>query len=627
MMAVIAVLPAALLFSQAASETPSAAGEDLIPFLNQVLIWYRQLAAQEHLVSEPSDVLFVNDSRQIADQAVRLSFDFARARAQALGGEAAAAAPRAKNGSQYQRMSDLEAKAGQQVKQTQQQLDGLRQQLEKATGKKRRTLQATIAETESELELYQARRDAMRNVLQIAVESGGKPAAGSLAEQIEELARTVPAASGKTPAATSGASPAPTTAPTSVTSAVAAHKTPTGILPLASDLFALRGKISSLDDQIDSTDALIQSTKSVRAPLVAQIRGLTQKGDEIAAQAESSDPKVLAQQRKDLEALTVQYKQISASLLPLGRQSVLLGLYRRNLADWRDSVGIQFRSELKGLLLRLAGLGLVLGLILGVFELWRRATLRYVTDTRRRNQFLLLRRITLWCLLAIILAFAFSNELGALTTFAGLLTAGVAVALQSVILSVAGYFFLIGKYGLRVGDRVQVAGTVGDVIDIGLVRMHLMEVSGGASPQPTGRVVAFSNSVVFQATAGLFKPIPGTNFLWHEITVMLGPETNYRQVEQRMLDAVNKVYSEYRDKMEIQRRTMERSLRTVPSGALAPESRVRLTATGLEVVIRYPVELGNAAAIDDRVTRELMDAIAREPQLRLLGAQIEAKSA
>ena len=73
--------------------------------------------------------------------------------------------------------------------------------------------------------------------------------------------------------------------------------------------------------------------------------------------------------------------------------------------------------------------------------------------------------------MAIIVAVAFASELGTITTFAGLMTAGIAVALQNVILSVAGYFFLIGKYGVRVGDRVQVAGVTGDVVDIGLVRL------------------------------------------------------------------------------------------------------------------------------------------------------------
>jgi len=224
-------------------------------------------------------------------------------------------------------------------------------------------------------------------------------------------------------------------------------------------------------------------------------------------------------------------------------------------------------------------------------------------------------------IIAIVVAAAFATELGTLATFAGLMTAGVAVALQNVILSVAGYFFLIGKYGVRVGDRVQIAGVTGDVIDIGLVRLHIMEIgTGGTDARATGRVVVFSNSVVFQANTGLFKQIPGTNFVWHDISLTLAADSNYHLVEKRMLEAVNSVYEKYKDTMESQRRRMEQSLSGISVRPLNPESRLRLTQTGLEAVIRYPVELSNSAQIDDDMARALLDAIAKEPRLRLVGS-------
>jgi small-conductance mechanosensitive channel len=380
-----------------------------------------------------------------------------------------------------------------------------------------------------------------------------------------------------------------------------------------------------LKDNLDLTDELADSGRQLRAPLLAQIRELSQKGDQLAAEPESQDPVALAEQRKQITALTQQYKQLSASLLPLGKLNILLEVYKRSTNNWRASVDSQYRNEIKGLALRLSLLAIILGVIMGIFELWRRAIFRYITDARRRYQFLLLRRIVLWIVVAIVIGLAFASELGAVTTFAGLLTAGIAVALQNVILSIAGYFFLVGKYGVRVGDRVQVAGVTGDVVDIGLVRLHLMEVSAGPSPIPTGRIVAFSNAVVFQANAGLFKPIPGTNFLWHEISLTLGPETDYRGAEKRLLEAVNQIFEEYREKMEHQRRSMERALNTSSLRAFTPESHLHLIPTGLEVVIRYPVELGTAAEIDDRVTRALIEAIEREPRLRLLGSTIKAE--
>ncbi len=90
-------------------------------------------------------------------------------------------------------------------------------------------------------------------------------------------------------------------------------------------------------------------------------------------------------------------------------------------------------------------------------ELWKRAVFNYVQEPRRRHQLLLVRRIVMWAVALAIIGIAFATEASSFATFAGLLTAGIAVAMQSVLVSIVGYFFLIGKYGLRVGDRVQIA--------------------------------------------------------------------------------------------------------------------------------------------------------------------------
>lgn len=610
----------------ARSDATADSGEEIIPFLNQTIEWYRQITVQQQLATEPSDVLFLNDNRQIADQVVRLSFDYARARAQALSNEApASSSSQGGQTSQYQRLADAANKADQQVKTSQQEIDTQRQKLATATGKKRRELEALLAETQSELDLFQVRRDVLRSMLQFATGASGAAGGGSLSARIDELAKTVPVAS-VNPKSTSTDSAAQTNTSNNLSIAAKERKQePTGMLALIEDIIAVRRKLTSLEDNIRLTDQLAQASKDLRTPLIAKVRELTQKGNNLAAQADSSDTAGLLQEQKDLQALTQEYKQLSASVLPLGKQNILLDLYKRSMGNWRNAVDSEYRAEVKNLMLRLGLLAVILGVVLGMFELWRRAIYRYIAEPRRRYQFLLLRRIVLWIVIAIVIGLAFASEIGAVTTFAGLLTAGIAVALQNVILSVAGYFFLVGKYGVRVGDRVQVSGVTGDVVDIGLVRLHLMEVTGGATPRPTGRVVVFSNAVVFQANAGLFKQIPGTSFLWHEITLTLGPETDYRAAEKRLLEAVNHVYDEYREKMELQRRSMERALNTAGIREFAPESHLHITSSGLEVVIRYPVELSTAADIDDHVTRALIENIGREPRLRLLGSTIKTE--
>jgi hypothetical protein len=86
-------------------------------------------------------------------------------------------------------------------------------------------------------------------------------------------------------------------------------------------------------------------------------------------------------------------------------------------------------------------------------------------------------------------------------------------------------------------------------------------------------------------------------------------------VEERVMQAVNKVFTEYRDQMEQQRRNVERSINSTLA-TFAPEGRLHLTQSSLEVVVRYPVELGNAGEIDDKITREILNAIENDPKLR-----------
>ena len=357
----------------------------------------------------------------------------------------------------------------------------------------------------------------------------------------------------------------------------------------------------------------------MRAPLLVNLKALSVRGDELAKAADTAGPAELQQQKQQLDALAAEFKQASAAALPLSKQRILLRLYQQSLANWRSVIAGRRSTELKGLIARLTILGLVIGMVVAGSALWRRAVYRYVHNPRRRYQALLLRKFVMWFLVAVIIAFSFASKLGSIVTFAGLITAGVVVALQNVVLSMVGYFLLIGKYGIRVGDRVQIGGVTGEVIDIGLVRIHLMELSSDEY-LPTGRVVAFANTIVFQPTAGLFKQIPGTNFLWHEITLKLAPETDYAKVKERLLRVVEDVLADYQDELKRQSRAMEHSFVSASANEFRPKVQVRFMSSALEAVIRFPVDLQRASEIDERVTHELLHELDREPRLKLVSS-------
>ena len=319
---------------------------------------------------------------------------------------------------------------------------------------------------------------------------------------------------------------------------------------------------------------------------------------------------------RQLEALLARFKQVIGSSAPLSEQAGQITATRGALLEWRDASDEEYDSALRYLLLRVGMLAVVLIVIFAVSELWRRATVRYVRDMRRRRQFLLLRRVVVGCTVALFVVLSFVTEFGSLATFAGFSAAGIAVAMQSVILSVVAYFFLVGRWGVRVGDRVTVSGVTGEVVDIGLFRLYLMELGGsGLTLQSTGRIVVFPNAVFFQPSA-LFKQLPGVDYGWRTMTLTLAPTTDYAPVEGRLLAAVESVYADYREKVERQHQNALSSM-NLHTTAPRPESRLRLVEAGLQITIRYPVEFGRADEIDDRITRAVVQEIEREPKLRM----------
>jgi small-conductance mechanosensitive channel len=625
----LVILLIASAWQQVSAQAPSAAlvtpnAQDVIAYLNQNIDWYRHLASEESIATDPGDVLFVNDNRETANQIVRLSFEFARAAAQVASTQSAPQTNPSPASSRFQNLVQIAVQTDQVVRQTQTEIDQVRNQAQTARPAARQKLQATVEELQSELALAQARSEAVHNIIQFANTGSTGASGGNLLAQVQQLQRSVPEVTVSSPSATSPDGQTKSgTASTSTGNAASTNtrrEQPTGLLALITDLLSLTRKIHVIDDTLRSTDALADTSQSLRTPLSKNISPLVQRGNVLAQQADTSDVAGLEQQKRELDALTAQFKQNSSMVLPLSKQAVLLDLFKSNLSRWRDAVKTQYQLDLRNLGIRLLVLTLVVGTFFILGEIWKRATFRYVHDFRRRYQFLLLRRILLWFVIAVTIAFALATEIGSLATFAGLITAGIAVALQNVILAVAGYFFLIGRYGVKIGDRVQISGVTGDVIDIGLVRIHLMEMGGsGNYIQPTGRVVVFSNSIVFQPTASFYKQIPGTNFVWHEVSLTLAPQSDTAVAESRLLGAVEKIFATYKDRIEQEHKHMQ-SLLNVRGATPKPTSRLRLTQTGLEVIIRYPVELDNAAEIDDRITRELLAALEREPRLRLVGS-------
>src|SRR3569833_2109365 len=375
--------------------------------------------------------------------------------------------------------------------------------------------------------------------------------------------------------------------------------------------FSLQSARRALADATKQTDGITKDLNKVRDALVQQIRTLSNQN----LDATSNDPAALAQSRLRFQQAAASFKQLSTLIVPLGEQGAPLETAHNLLEEWHDSLAARTGFVARYLLLRLGFLLGSVDIVLIINEVWRRATFRYLADARRRQQFLSLRRVVVGVALTLVIVFGLVSEFGSLATYAGLITAGLAVALQNVILAVVAYFFLIGRYGVRVGDRITLAGVTGRVVDIGLVRIYLMELAG-ADLHATGRMVVLSNAVQFQPTA-LFKQIPGADFVWHTVTLTIAATADVSEAHKRLRAAADQVYEKYRPAIERQHAMVQRFI-DFDASSPQPEVRLRLTENGLECSVRYPVELDKAALTDQQMLKALRDALEHDSQFKLV---------
>jgi Mechanosensitive ion channel len=584
--------------------------EQVIQILDETVDWYRTLGTQQQNATQPSDLLILFANRQTADQVVSLAIALARANAELLSSEVNIG------------QSASDASSPQSLSQQQSQLDALRQSIEaeiaglkesRSKGGGKQDASAKLTELQGELAMLAARRNLLDTMSEFTDQNSPKQAGVSaLKAHIDAIAATLPTLSVASGSAAASSATQTGAVPTAVPGGneMKTAATRSGIWDLGVTAVNLHRKIKSIDTVDQNTASLAKTFLEVSDLPLRQLKAYSARSDALAAQADKANGAALVALRGEFDTLAWLFKQTSAILLPLSKEQVLLTQYRHNLGSWRETTERQYYEALRALGIRLAILAGILAAVFVLAEIWRRAVDRYAHEARRRYQLLLIRKIVMWTAIIAIVGLSFATEISAFATFAGLLTAGVAVAMQSVLVSIVGYFFLIGKYGIRVGDRIQIGTVVGEVIDIGLVRMHLMELHSDGPLGPTGRVVAFANLIVFQASGGLFKQIPGVNVSWHESTLVLPVVSDYSVLKTNLLTAISRVVEEYRDEFVRQANAIKESTASISADDVQPQVQMRLVGGRMEALIRYPVNLKHATEIDEQVSEAVLKVLA-----------------
>lgn len=201
----------------------------------------------------------------------------------------------------------------------------------------------------------------------------------------------------------------------------------------------------------------------------------------------------------------------------------------------------------------------------------------------------------------------YSDRLGQFTVAFGVAGAGIAFALQEVIASVAGWLAVSVGGFYSPGDRIQLGGITGDVIDIGILRTTVMECGQWVKgDQYNGRIVRIANSFVFKEP--VFNYSGDFPFLWDEIMVPIKYGSDYRLARELIAQVADEVVGNYARTAELAWKGVVKKY-LVEDARVAPAVTMAANENWIEFTLRYVVDYKARRATKDKLFTRILEEV------------------
>ena len=214
--------------------------------------------------------------------------------------------------------------------------------------------------------------------------------------------------------------------------------------------------------------------------------------------------------------------------------------------------------------------------------------------------------------MALQVSILYREQLGGLTVVLGVAGAGIAFALQEVIASVAGWAAISFGGFFEVGDRVQLGGIKGDVIDVGILRTTLMELGQWVDGDLyNGRIVRVANSFLFKEP--VFNYSGDFPFLWDELKVPVKYGCDYRLARTVLQEVAEGVVGDFAQRAEASWKEVAHKYR-VEDARIGPMVSLVANDNWMEFTLRYPVDFKARRITKDRLFEGILDRFNAQPE-------------
>ncbi|HET7259054.1 MAG TPA: mechanosensitive ion channel domain-containing protein [Candidatus Acidoferrum sp.] len=359
---------------------------------------------------------------------------------------------------------------------------------------------------------------------------------------------------------------------------------------------AAESKAASLSARHNALDADLDLGKK-NANQAGGARG-TLSHEESAAQVKAT--KKLAAQQKMLESFDKRIddqKQLA-----------------ENYGKWIGVVAEQQKAVIhRGLI----GFVIILGILLiGLFfDSWLELLLgRTALDRRQVETLRTVIRVCIQVIAVLFILLVIFGPPSQLGTFLGLAGAGLTVALKDFIIGFLGWFVLMGKNGIRLGDWVEINGVTGEVVELGMFHTVLLETGNWTdSGHPTGRRVTFTNS--FAIEGHYFNFSTSGQWLWDELQVILPAGRDPYPIVDAIQKKVQEATSETAKQAEKEWQSVTRSRDIARTLTATPAINVKPVAGGVEIAVRYITRANERYQLRAKLNQAAVDLLGQNAVL------------
>ncbi|MEO8030372.1 MAG: mechanosensitive ion channel domain-containing protein [Gemmatimonadota bacterium] len=200
-------------------------------------------------------------------------------------------------------------------------------------------------------------------------------------------------------------------------------------------------------------------------------------------------------------------------------------------------------------------------------------------------------------------------------TYAGLVSAGVAIALKDPLASLAAWLFILWRRPFEVGDRIQLGDHSGDVVDLRLFQITLLEIGNWVhADQTTGRLLYLPNALVFTTPVANFTR--GFRTIWIELPVLVTFESDWKMAEQILGEIVRRQGAKAAEDAGSQLAEAAGRFALAP-GATEPEVYLTVEDSGVLLTIRTPCDPRHRRAVTQAIWRDVLEALDQHPEIDL----------